>query len=244
MRNSVRDRLVAGIGTALVIGALGYALLFGLAGEMARHVEARMVLVTLRPPRAPRPTRQHAVKRRMRSASAAASPRNLKAKAAEIVAPPVVRAVPPPVIVAAKAGTGMAVAGGASTLPGPGEGAGGQGNGTGSGGAGTGEGGDEAPPRQIRGSLSFADLPPDLRAEGFGGTVGVRYNVGIDGRVGACAVTTSSGRATLDEATCRLIQQRFRFKPARDGSGHPVSVTVVENHTWVIDRTDDPGPAR
>lgn len=244
VRISVRDRVTAGIGTAAVIASIGYALLFGLnVAPWWRH-EQRMVLIPLQPPPVPTHPHEHVARPRKRSSRAPASPRNLKAKAAEVVAPPVARAPPPPLVVARMAGVGMEAANGAATLPGPGEGAGGRGDGPGSGGYGTGDGGDDTPPRQIRGDLNFADLPPELRAEGFEGTVGVRYEVEVDGRVGACSVTASSGRESLDEATCRLIRKRFRFEPARDGAGRPSPSTIVETHTWAIDRSDYPNYRR
>jgi protein TonB len=47
-------------------------------------------------------------------------------------------------------------------------------------------------------------------------------------------VTRSSGSTDLDNTTCRLILERFRFKPSRDPNGRPVPATIVQNHTWVI----------
>jgi len=44
---------------------------------------------------------------------------------------------------------------------------------------------------------------------------------------------STSGSAALDDTTCRLIQQRFRFAPARDGSGRPVRAWIVEQHEWI-----------
>ena len=42
----------------------------------------------------------------------------------------------------------------------------------------------------------------------------------------------SSGYAAFDEATCRLIEQRFRFRPARDESGRAVEWTIRTDYTW------------
>ena len=126
---------------------------------------------------------------------------------------------------------------GASDLRGEGEGAGGNGNGTGGGGWGAGD----TPPRQIKGRLTFSDLPNALRELGTGGTVAVRYDVNASGGVSGCIVTASSGNAELDRATCQLIQQRFRFKPARDGNDRPVAATIEERHIWEI---EEPGVNR
>jgi protein TonB len=62
----------------------------------------------------------------------------------------------------------------------------------------------------------------------------VRYVVGTDGSVGGCRVTRSSGHAELDETTCRLIEQRFRYRPARDGAGRPVPETVSRTFDWLL----------
>ncbi len=134
----------------------------------------------------------------------------------------------------------MAAFAGASDRPGPGEGAGGQGNGAGGGGYGDGDG--DVPPRLIKGRLKFSDLPPDLRDGGIAGTVSVRYDVDISGRVGDCIITASSGSAELDKLTCQLIQRRFRFDPSRDPEGQPVRSTIEENHRWEIDRRGFPPP--
>jgi periplasmic protein TonB len=47
--------------------------------------------------------------------------------------------------------------------------------------------------------------------------------------------------AELDQIACQLIEQRFRFRPALDEDGRPVASTLVENHTWNIEREADRG---
>ena len=92
------------------------------------------------------------------------------------------------------------------------------------------------PPRHIRGSLTNSDYPRAAAEAGAGGTVGVRYRVGVDGRVTQCLVTRSSGNDALDVATCSLIERRFRFAPARDEDGRPVPSAIVgENHSWFVE---------
>jgi protein TonB len=44
----------------------------------------------------------------------------------------------------------------------------------------------------------------------------------------------TSGLPELDQIACRLIEQRFRYKPARDRAGRPVRSTIVETHSWFI----------
>ncbi|WP_254602048.1 energy transducer TonB [Sphingomonas bacterium] len=214
---------------------LGYALVMGLLVRRVTRVEPPATLITIAPDRLPPTPKPKPA--RMRKAAGAASPSNIRNKAAEVVAPFVAPKPLPPIPAAIVAGVGAAASNGASDRPGPGSGAGGQGNGSGSGGAGDGEGdGGYTPPFQIKGSLSFSDLPEALRATGVEGVVGVRYHIEANGRVSDCAITRSSGSESLDQNTCALIQRRFRFDPSRDPQGHPIRATLVETHSWLTDR--------
>ena len=104
-----------------------------------------------------------------------------------------------------------------------------------------GEGGDGQSPRWRSGRIKgSSDYPPEARDAGVGGTVSVRYTVETDGHVTGCVVTRSSGDASLDQTTCRLIEQRFRYKPSMDAQGRPVPSLVEENHTWSMERVDRP----
>lgn len=64
------------------------------------------------------------------------------------------------------------------------------------------------------------------------GTVQFRISVGADGSPTLCRVIASSGSATLDETTCRLLMERARFEPARDAKGKPVPDTVTARIVW------------
>jgi protein TonB len=172
------------------------------------------------------------------------SPRNLRNKATPVFAPklpPLI--VPPPIVTATQPALGNAPQSGASDLPGPGQGAGGFGNGLGGGGeGGDGEGdGIATGPRQTKGRLSFKDLPDGLLAPGEERRVGVRYFVNVDGSVSGCRVDEPSGLPQLDVLACRLIEHRFRYRPARDRAGHPVRSTIVEAHTWFSKEDRDGG---
>jgi protein TonB len=95
------------------------------------------------------------------------------------------------------------------------------------------------PPRQppraatLRsGSISDDDYPASaLRAEAQGTTT-ARFTIGTDGRVTSCSVTGSSGNSALDQTTCRLIQQRFRFRPAVGADGNPTTETRSQRIVW------------
>ena len=81
-----------------------------------------------------------------------------------------------------------------------------------------------------------------LRAE-VEGTVAFRLEIGSDGRVANCMVTSSSGSAELDTTTCRLVTQRAQFDPARDAQGRAVSGTYSNRIRWIIPK-DAYGPSR
>ena len=245
-RVSNADRAKAAVITVVIVIAVGFVLIYSLGYRVVRPMSETLKLfgVTLSPP-PPRDPPLPPPKQPSPRPRRAAAPPNLRAKATPVVAPtPIVPPLspPPPVVTATVAENGPAPTAGAADRPGPGTGAGGEGNGFGGGGRGDGDGGGgrferETPPKRIGGRLGIRDLPPDL-AETGGGSVGVRYVVEADGHISSCRVTDSSGLPELDDLTCRLIRERFRYRPALDADHRPVASTVIENHSWVA-RYDD-----
>lgn len=232
-----RDRLAAGLISGALVAVLLWALVVGLAIASGHRVADGLKLFGVAPPPPPPPREKPRPKVHNYRPRGAAAPPNLRAKPTEIVAPKpaiVVPTPPPPVVVAPIAGPGAQASAGAADVAGPGTGAGGAGNGLGGGGDGDGDGAGDTPPRQVGGGLRYSDLPIEIVEAGRGGTVGVRYVVAQTGRVTACQVRRSSGDRQLDELTCRLIVQRFRFRPARDADGAPFEAVVVESHSWDI----------
>src|SRR4051812_5005935 len=253
--HGVSDRLRAGIPALIIHALLLLAIIRGLGLQLPPPAPPALELVDVPPSLPPPPPRERQVRERSPRAEGASAPPNLESRPTEIVAPPVVVPQPrPPVVAAPVAGTGDKPTSGAAPVPGPGTGAGGEGNGTGNGGFGNGRGGGGngggPPPRQIRGEIRDRDYPRGASAEGLGGTVSVIYTVETDGRATHCAITHSSGSPELDDTTCELIEQRFRFEPSRDRSGRPVSSRIVQNHEWSVQderRADDddvPPPPR
>jgi protein TonB len=80
--------------------------------------------------------------------------------------------------------------------------------------------------------FSDEDYPASALRNNESGTTGFRLEVGPNGRVTGCQVTSSSGSAALDSATCRLLTSRARFTPARDSSGNSTSDTNSGRITW------------
>ena len=222
-----------------IFGAMLALLALGLNVQRTAATALRLVSVDLA--EAPQPTGQpKAPEPRARKPAPRheASPRNVRNEATAVVAPPVRPLVVPPVVTAPQAGIGSAANNGASSLPGPGQGAGGAGNGLGGGGlggngAGDGDGEAVVGPRQTGGKMSYKDLPEGVLGLGQEASVDVVYAVNPDGRASNCRAEHSSGYPLLDNLACRLIEQRFRFKPARDRLGRPVRAWVEETHSWI-----------
>ena len=223
---------------ALTAGILA-VLVFGFGATREPQAAPGLLAIDLSEPPPPRP-RERPEQRRAEKAAPKdeAGERNLRNKATAIVAPPVMPLiVPPPVTVAAQADVGSARQTGASPLPGPGRGAGSYGDGLGGGGAGgegdgSGDGEAVQGPRRTAGRMAFRDLPEGLLAEGEEAAVRVIFTVLADGSVTGCRVDRSSGYPSIDSLTCRLIEQRFRYRPARDRDGRAVRSQVRETHTW------------
>jgi protein TonB len=109
----------------------------------------------------------------------------------------------------------------------------GSGSGVGNGASGGGGGTDL---EQIAGEITPRDYPRHLGNAGVSGRVGVLFTVGVNGRVTACAITRSSGVPELDALTCRLIQERFRYRPSTDRYGRAIPDQVEGEHDWTASR--------
>ena len=110
----------------------------------------------------------------------------------------------------------------------------GAGGGNGTAGSGEDEGGSDL--ELIAGDIYNSDYPPNLANAGIGGRVSVTIAVGTDGRVTGCRVTRSSGNTQLDSLTCRIIQQRYRFRPSTDRYGRPVPDEADVDQDWIPPR--------
>lgn len=238
------DRLRGAIGALLVQGVLALLLLSGLTVKrIAVEPPATQLLaftVSPAPPPALRPIPSPA---RHRRPEGAAAPPNLRSRATEVTSPMPAPIPVPQIVVAPIAATGSEASSGNAPVAGPGTGAGGQGNGTGSGGAGNGDGDGGTPLEWLRGEIRDSDYPRAALSAGASGTVHLRFTVGVKGRVTDCTVTRSSGNRDLDETTCRLIRERFRYRPSRDAQGRPYPDVVTGEHEWTLWRrpgSDDP----
>ena len=215
-----RNRAFALAG-AIAVHVLAIALLLlvrGPAGLPKAH-EPVLVAVPLREPPPPPPPPPSAPADKP---AAPAPPSRGAKQAPSPPAPPIVLAPPVPAAPSVDAGSGAGSGAGDA-----------EGSGSGTGGSGTGAGGGKATsPVRIAGALTNADYRRTRPPEGAAGTVFVSYRIRSDGTVDRCTVLQSSGYAVLDEATCRLIEERFRFEPARDASGRAIDWQVRADYTW------------
>ena len=202
------NRIAAFVIVALLHVALGYALVTGLAYEGVKQLVKKVTTVDIKkdePKREPPP------------------PKKVEA-APPIVAPPpkmniatvsppveIVQTVPPPVPPPVFVAPAPAVAPAPRVQP------------------------KSAMPKGNPANWATTnDYPTRALREEREGTTGFRVTVGTDGRVTSCTVTSSSGSADLDEATCSNVTRRARFNPATDGEGNPTTGQYSSRVRWVI----------
>lgn len=230
---SFRDRAGALTLVALVhVAVIGGLLTLGPSNVVREALQQPLEIFDVLPPPAPPPPPPVLLESRAaQKEEGAAAPPSRKAEAAPIEkVEPVVTLPPPrpPVVAAPTAGIGSAPNAGAAQVDGPGSGAGGQGSGTGSGGSGSGpggggDGGEGLGPSVVQSTtLTGRSYPREiLRVWPRGGRVFVAVRVQLDGRATDCKVNRSSGNPIVDQWTCRLVEERVRFRPAVDGQGRP-----------------------
>jgi protein TonB len=78
------------------------------------------------------------------------------------------------------------------------------------------------------------DYPSRALREEREGVTRFTLQVNAEGRVTDCTVTGSSGSPDLDEAACRALTRRARFKPATNGEGQEVAGTYSNSVRWQI----------
>lgn len=234
MNASGRERVVSAGAVILLHAAMLWLLLHARASTSVVPQATPLATfdVVAQPPPPPPP--------RKVETSRAAAPQGragLTAHRSAIVAPVPVIVPPAPIPAPSVADTGTALSGGAtSASDGVGSGRSGTGVGARGAGDGSGEGGTRA--RLVSGKIGPRDYPKAERAARVAGEVTVAFVVDTGGRVRDCTVATSSGSAALDAVTCHLVEARFRYQPARDGAGNPVSERRGWRQRWWIEDAD------
>lgn len=222
-----RERIAALTAVVLIQAGLGYILLSGFHVEVSRSVDLvqRLIEVTVpKPPPPPKPIQPPPKPQHHEAAAPKAAPEKLGGSPG----PKPAHAPPSVAPVVAIKPSAAPSGGGAGTGPALGSGSGG---GTGGNGYGADDGGTDL--EQISGEITSNDYPRGLRDAGVGGRVSFVFKVEPNGRVGRCTITRSSGVPELDALTCRLIQQRFIYRPSTDRYGRPIEDEVEGDHDWI-----------
>ena len=90
-------------------------------------------------------------------------------------------------------------------------------------------------PRGNPGSWANAnDYPSRALREEREGTTRFRLTVNADGRVSDCQITGSSGHADLDDAACKNLTRRARFRPSLDANGNATTGYYSNAVRWEI----------
>jgi protein TonB len=84
------------------------------------------------------------------------------------------------------------------------------------------------------GWITDADYRSSWINRGMTGTAGFTLQIDLSGRVTDCTITRSTGHGVLDEATCKLLERRARFEPARDAAGERTAGTFSSSVSWQI----------
>lgn len=82
--------------------------------------------------------------------------------------------------------------------------------------------------------ITTSDYRSSWIARELTGTARFRLEIAADGRVTDCTITGSTGHAALDAATCRLLEQRARFEPARNSKGDAVASSFANAVRWEL----------
>lgn len=78
------------------------------------------------------------------------------------------------------------------------------------------------------------NYPDSARDAGAQGSVAASLQVGADGRVTSCNVTSGSGNRDLDNQTCSIATRRIRMTPAKDDNGNGIASTFVLRVRWQL----------
>jgi len=93
------------------------------------------------------------------------------------------------------------------------------------------------PPRRdngMGGLFTAADYPSNALKDGRMGRAHVRLRIDEAGAITECSVLRSSGSAELDAATCKVLNERAKFEPARDVDGNATRGIVVTAIRWIL----------
>lgn len=85
------------------------------------------------------------------------------------------------------------------------------------------------------------EYPPRSLVANEQGAVSFKVEVLASGKARNCRVTSGSGFAALDKATCDQILTRAIFEPAADANGRAIDSTLEGSMNWTIPPRAKPG---
>jgi TonB family protein len=88
------------------------------------------------------------------------------------------------------------------------------------------------PARHRSGAIMDTDYPSAALNRMAQGRVRIVFTITEEGRVEGCEIVASSGHAALDEPSCAIVADRYRYRPARDEGGRPVAQIGVATIIW------------
>ena len=91
--------------------------------------------------------------------------------------------------------------------------------------------------------FSDDDYPAAAIRAGEEGAVAFQLTVSPEGRVSDCVILVSSGSATLDQATCRILRARARYSPASDAGGRAIEGSDGGSIVWRLPPEPPPLPS-
>ncbi|USI72634.1 energy transducer TonB [Sphingomonas morindae] len=84
------------------------------------------------------------------------------------------------------------------------------------------------------GWVTTDDYPPAALRNEEQGRVGFKLDIDGTGRATNCTVTSSSGHPDLDDTACKLLVRRARFSPAKDAAGNGIPSAYSSTVVWQI----------
>ncbi|MDB5737300.1 MAG: energy transducer TonB [Sphingomonas bacterium] len=78
------------------------------------------------------------------------------------------------------------------------------------------------------------DYPSSALRSGQEGRSVLRLDIGANGQPTACSVVQSSGSDDLDRTACRVLMRKARFTPAKDAQGEATTATYTSSVLWRI----------
>jgi TonB family protein len=91
-----------------------------------------------------------------------------------------------------------------------------------------------APQGGVSQFFKSGDYPDDALRAGRMGVTGVRYWVGVDGKLSDCRVISSSGTESIDSQTCAVLERRGHLAPALDSAKQPLRSLSSTEIVWAI----------